>query len=316
MRRVLISGGAGFVGSHVVDRMLREGDHVAVVDDFSTGRAANLRRAAAAGLREEDVLCADICAPECASWIRSWRPDIVMHLAAQASVARSVACAAEDARVNILGTLNVLDAAIQADVSKVVFASSGGTAYGEAPLEARPLSESDVHRPVSPYGLSKATVSRYLALYDQLHGLTSTVLALGNVYGPRQGDGGTTGVVADFVSAIRSGTRPVLYGDGSKCRDFVYVADVADAFARAAEQGDGEVLNIGTGTPTSIGCLLTVVCELMGVGVAAEYRPDQPGEVHFSALDPTRAGRVLGWYPQVSLPEGVDRVIRAATVDD
>jgi UDP-glucose 4-epimerase len=307
--RVLTTGGAGFVGSHVVERLLDDGFHVGVVDDLSTGTLGNLHRLAAKGLRDADVCIQDICSPHVLVWLVDWRPDVVVHLAAQANVARSVADPTHDARVNIVGTLNVLDAAVRAGVRKVVFASSGGVIYGERPPGATHTTETDPYRPLCPYGLAKATVNRYLSLYNGLFGLTYTALALGNVYGPRQGSGGSSGAVAEFVAALRDGRPPVIYGDGGQRRDFVYVTDVAEAFSLACKKADGAVLNIGTGTATSINEVLALVGEAMGVPAEPIRLPERPGEVRHNALEVRRAGDVLGWRSRVGLREGVRRVV-------
>jgi UDP-glucose 4-epimerase len=307
--RVLITGGAGFIGSHVTERLLADGFHVGIIDDLSTGTLENLRRSAEKGVRDEDVMVRDICSPDSATWLANWRPDVVIHLAAQASVARSVTSPATDARINIVGTLNVLDAAVRAGVRKVVFASSGGTIYGEPAPGAARVAETDPYRAHSPYGLAKATVNRYLDLYNELFGLTSTVLALGNVYGPRQGSGGSSGVVADFVTALCEGRQPVVHGDGRQSRDFVYVTDVAEAFSLACGKADGLVVNIGTGVATSINGVLALVCQAMNVPVNPVWRPELPGEVRDSALDVQRSQKVLGWQSRTSLREGVRRVV-------
>jgi UDP-glucose 4-epimerase len=307
--RVLITGGAGFIGSHVTERLLADGCHVGIIDDLSTGTLDNLRRSAEKGLRDEDVMVRDICSSYCAAWLVDWQPDVVVHLAAQASVARSVADPATDARINIVGTLNILDAAVRAGVRKVLFASSGGTIYGEPRPGAANVAETDPYRPHSPYGLAKATVNRYLDLYDELFGLTSTVLALGNVYGPRQGSGGSSGVVAEFVAALLDGRQPVVHGDGGQSRDFVYVTDVAEAFSLACRKADGTVVNIGTGVATSINAVLALVCQAMNVPVNPIQRPELSGEVRDSALDVRRSQQVLGWQARISLHEGIRRVV-------
>lgn len=307
--RVLITGGAGFIGSHVTERLLADGFRVGIIDDLSTGTLDNLRRSAKKGVRDEDVMVGDICASGCAGWLADWRPDVVIHLAAQASVARSVADPATDARINIVGTLNVLDAAVRAGVRKVVFASSGGTIYGEPAPDAAGVTETDQYRPHSPYGLAKATVNRYLGLYGELFGLTSTVLALGNVYGPRQGSGGSSGVIAEFAAALRDGRQPVIHGDGRQSRDFVYVTDVAEAFSLACGKADGMVVNIGTGVATSVNRVLELVCEAMDVPMNPIWRPGPPGEIRNSVLDAQRSLKVLGWQSRISLPEGILRVV-------
>jgi UDP-glucose 4-epimerase len=307
--RVLITGGAGFIGSHVTERLLADGFHVGIIDDLSTGTLDNLRRSAEKGVRDEDVMVRDICSPDCAAWLTNWQPDVVIHLAAQASVARSVTNPAADARINIVGTLTVLDAAVRAGVRKVVFASSGGTIYGEPAPGAARVAETDPYRARSPYGLAKATVNRYLDLYDELFGLTSTVLALGNVYGPRQGSGGSSGVVAEFATALREGRQPVVHGDGRQSRDFVYVTDVAEAFSLACAKADGMVVNIGTGVATSINGVLALVCQEMSVPVNPVWRPELPGEVRDSTLDVQRSQKVLGWESRIGLREGIRRVV-------
>jgi UDP-glucose 4-epimerase len=198
---------------------------------------------------------------------------------------------------------------VRAGVRKVVFASSGGTIYGEPSPGATNVAETDPYRPHSPYGLAKATVNRYLDLYDELFGLTSTVLALGNVYGPRQGAGRSSGVVAEFAAALRDGRQPVVHGDGRQSRDFVYVTDVAEAFSLACGKADGMVLNIGTGVATSINRVLALVAQAMNVPVKPLWRPELPGEVRESALDVQRSQKILGWQSRISLDEGIRRVV-------
>jgi UDP-glucose 4-epimerase len=301
MRRILVTGGAGFVGSHVVDRLLADGHRVGVVDDLSTGSRTHLSGSV-------DLHVADVCSATCAEWIMRWRPSLVIHLAAQAKVGRSVAAPAHDARVNIIGTLAVLDAAVRAGAEKLVLASSGGTVYGEGG-PGQPWPEDAPHRPVSPYGLAKSTASRYTELYASLYGLSTTVLSLGNVYGVRGGRPDAGGVVADFAAALCAGRRPVVFGDGNQTRDFVYVTDVADAFALAVQKGDGAVFNVGTGVATSVNTVLALVADAARARPMPEYRPALPGEVRHNALDVSRTREVLGWRARVDLAEGIGRVV-------
>src|SRR6202035_4153179 len=261
--RVLVTGGAGFIGSTLVDRLLAEGCDVDVVDDLSSGQLANLGDARAQRARKCTFQRLDVRSKGVVELMAHRKPEVVYHLAAQPSVTVSVNESTLDAEVNILGSLNVLQGALQAGTRKVVFTGSGGTLYGIP--ESTPTREGHPQHPISPYGVSKKAVGDYLHYYREVHGLESTVLALANVYGPRQDPHGEAGVVAIFAGSLLSGQPCTIFGDGSQTRDFVFVDDVVDAFARAAERGGGLVINIGTGAETSVNELYQTMASHAGV---------------------------------------------------
>ena len=304
--KALVTGGAGFIGSALVDRLLAEGHAVDAVDDLSTGSLANLAEARAGRGEGTDFTFhrLDIRSDQVVDLIARRTPDVVYHLAAQADVRVSVARPAYDAGVNIVGSLNVLEGARQAGARKVVFASSGGTIYGSVDPDDLPVRESHPQRPESPYGVAKKAVGDYLFAYRQLHELEFTALALANVYGPRQDPNGEAGVVAIFAGRLLSGERCTIFGDGDQTRDFVYVDDVVDAFVRAAERGGGLLMNIGTGQETSVNDLHASMARHAGVREPAGYSPPRPGELARSSLDPGRAAIHLGWKPWTSLDDG------------
>jgi len=306
--RVLVTGGAGFIGSNLVDRLLAEGQEVDAVDDLSTGSLANLADARGAGgaLRFHNL---DVRSGDFVDLVSHRRPEVIFHLAAQADVRVSVDRPVLDAEVNILGTIQVLEGARAAGTSKIVFAASGGTLYGEPDVADLPVDERQPHRPLSPYGVSKKAAIDYLVAYRELHGLEFTALALANVYGPRQDPHGEAGVVAIFAGNLVAGRHCVIFGDGSQTRDYVYVDDVVDAFARAARRGGGLVLNIGTGRETSVSELYELVSAASGSKLAARLAPARAGEVQRSALAPGRAGLHLGWKPWTPLADGVAAVV-------
>jgi UDP-glucose 4-epimerase len=305
--RALVTGGAGFVGSTLVDRLLAEDWRVDVVDDLSTGSLANLNDARSQPDRRFSFHRLDVSSPAIVELIAHRRPDVIFHLAAQADVRVSVSKPVFDATVNILGSLHVLEGAIAAGVSRVVFASSGGTIYGVP--EELPVRETAPQHPESPYGVAKKTVGDYLHYYREVRGLEYAALALANVYGPRQDPNGEAGVVALFAGKLLNHERPVVYGDGEQTRDFVYVDDVVDAFVRATEKGGGLLLNVGTGIETSVQQLFDTMARLAGFKGQARYEPPRPGELRRSALDPGRAAIHLGWKPWTSLDEGLARTI-------
>ncbi len=305
--KAMVTGGAGFIGSTLVDRLLAEDWNVDVVDDLSTGSLANLATARSQPDRRFSFHRMDVSSPAVVDLVTRRRPDVVFHLAAQADVRVSVARPAFDATVNILGSLNVIEGAVAAGVDKFVFASSGGTLYG-SPDEI-PVREGQPQTPESPYGVAKKAVGDYLYYYRKIRGLEYTALALANVYGPRQDPFGEAGVVSIFAGKLLGHERPVIYGDGSQTRDFVYVDDVVDAFVRAVDKGGGLLMNIGTGVETSVQQLFDVMARLAGVKQPARYDPPRPGEVQRSALDPSRAGIHLGWQPWTSVDEGVARTL-------
>ncbi|MBV8960456.1 MAG: NAD-dependent epimerase/dehydratase family protein [Actinobacteria bacterium] len=306
--RTLVTGGAGFIGSTLVDRLLAEGHSVDVIDDLSTGNLANLADARTQrdrvtfhqiDIRSEDVI--DVIARRHA--------EVVFHLAAQADVRVSVARPGYDAEINVVGSLNVIEGARQGGAQKVVFASSGGTIYGDPPPSALPIKESHPQQPLSPYGVAKKAVTDYLVAYRELYAMEFTSLALANVYGPRQDPHGEAGVVAIFAGKLLAGEPCTIFGDGKQTRDFVYVDDVVDAFARAATKGGGLVLNIGTGAETSVNHLYVTMAGVAGVSEPALSAPARAGELLRSALDPGRAAIHLGWKPWTTLSEGTGAVL-------
>lgn len=301
--RALVTGGAGFIGSTLVDRLLAEGHDVTVVDNLATGRLSNLDDARAFGDRF-DFVELDVRSTEIPGALRTAAPEVVFHLAAQADVRVSVDRPIFDAEVNVIGGLNVIEAARSAGARKVVVASSGGTIYGDPSPEDLPVDEQHSQHPISPYGVAKKVIDDYLHAFRFLHGLNYTSLALANVYGPRQDPHGEAGVVAIFAGRLLSGEGCRIFGDGDQTRDFVFVNDVVDAFVRAADRGDGVLCNIGTGVETSVNSLYRAMADAAGVSAAAEYAPARTGELARSALNPGFAGEVLGWEPKTSLESG------------
>lgn len=305
--QALVTGGAGFIGSTIVDRLLAEGWRVDVVDDLSSGSLGNLAAARALPDRRFSFHRLDVASPAVTDLIVHRRPDVIFHLAAQIDVRVSVARPAHDATVNILGSLNVFEGAVAAGVSKVLFAGSGGTLYG-TPSEY-PTKETAPQQPEAPYGVAKKAVGDYLHYYRTERGLEYTVLALANVFGPRQDPHGEAGVVAIFCNKLLDRERPIIFGDGSQTRDFVYVDDVADAFVRGVEKGGGLLLNIGTGIETSVQQLFDTMANLTGFKEPAQYAPARAGEVQRSSLDAGRAELHIGWKPFTSIEEGLARTL-------
>ena len=307
--RVMVTGGAGFIGSTLVDRLLAEGQAVDVVDDLSTGSLANLATARREHPHAMTFHQLDVRSPELVELIARRRPEVVFHLAAQADVRVSVAQPVFDADVNILGTLRVLEGARAVDSARVVFAASGGTLYGEPDAGDLPVRESHPHRPLAPYGVSKKAAIDYLVAYRELHAVEFCALALANVYGPRQDPHGEAGVVAIFADHLLRGEPVTIFGDGEQTRDFVFVDDVVDAFVRGAARGGGLVLNVGTGRELSVNELARTMAEVAGSSVPPSYAPPRPGELQRSSLDPGRAGIHLGWKSWTDLGRGVEAVL-------
>ncbi len=301
--RAVVTGGAGFIGSTLVDRLLAEGHFVTVIDNLATGRLSNLEGARASGDRFSMVEL-DVRSSEIVETVAAAAPEVVFHLAAQADVRVSVERPVFDAEVNVIGGLNVIEAARAAGARKVVVASSGGTIYGDPAPEDLPVDEQHSQHPISPYGVAKKVIDDYLYAFRFLHGLNYTSLALANVYGPRQDPHGEAGVVAIFAGRLLSGEGCRIFGDGEQTRDFVYVNDVVDAFVRAADRGDGVLCNIGTGVETSVNHLYRALADAAGVDASASYEPARAGELARSALNPGFAEKQLGWTPQTSLVDG------------
>ncbi len=298
--KILVTGGAGFIGSHVVDRLLADGHRVAIVDNLSSGRRANVSPAAT-------LHVGDIRSPQLGSIVAAERPDAVVHTAAQAAVARSVADPAFDAGVNVVGTANVLEAARRAGVRRIVYTSTGGAAYGDT--DVLPTPEDHPARATSPYGVSK-DAERYLECWTGLSGGTTLALRLANVYGPRQNPHGEAGVIAIFCHRLLAGEPCLVYGDGDQTRDYVFVEDVADAIARALSRHAATgIANIGTGLETTVNELYRRLAKLAGVGAASRNAPAREGEQRRSVLDATRAKTILGWTPGTVLDDGLARTL-------
>ncbi len=302
--RALVTGGAGFIGSNLVDALLARGDSVTVVDDLSTGRRSNLDAALAAGAELVELDVRDAAA--LADAVAAAQPEIVFHLAAQIDVRRSLADPAFDAAVNVGGTANLLEAMRAAGVPRIVFVSTGGAIYGEGAGKQLPLDESAPIEPFSAYGQSKFAAEGYLALYERLYGLTGVSLRLGNVYGPRQDPLGEAGVIAIFCGRLRAGERPTVFGDGTQTRDYIYVGDVVAAALAAAESDASGPINIGSGIETDV---LTLARQLAEIDGSESFEPElaapRAGEVQRIALDAGRAERELGWRATTSVAEGL-----------
>jgi UDP-glucose 4-epimerase len=306
--RALVTGGAGFIGSHLVDALVARGDAVTVVDDLSSGREQNLAGALAGGA---ELTRADVRDGQAlAAIVARARPQAIFHLAAQVDVRVSLADPGRDARTNVEGTINVLEAARTAGAERVVFSSTGGAIYGETDL--LPTPESVAPLPMAAYGQSKFCAERYLGLYERLYGLSTIALRFGNVYGPRQDPHGEAGVIAIFCGRLRAGERPRIYGDGTQTRDYIYVEDLVQALLSAGASTAGDVVNIGTETETTVLELLRVLSEHHGPGAPeAEFAPARTGEIDRSCLDATRAQELLGWRASTPLAEGLRRTYDA-----
>lgn len=298
--RALVTGGAGFIGSHVADLLIEQGHEVCALDDLSSGKTENLNPAA----RFEQC---DIRSPEAAAAVRSFKPDVLIHHAAQMSVTRSVAEPGFDADVNVLGFINLLEAGRESGLSKVVFASSGGTVYGEA--ETIPFDESVPTHPVCPYGVSKLAGEHYLFYYRRIYGIPYVTLRYANVYGPRQDPHGEAGVVAIFSQKLLRGEDCTIFGDGKQTRDYVFVADVARANLSAATGDFVGPVNIGTGTETDVNYLYEVIKQHAGGPGKASHGDPRDGELQRSCLDNSLAEAVLGWKPEVTLSDGLAQAV-------
>jgi UDP-glucose 4-epimerase len=301
--RALVTGGAGFIGSALVDRLLAEGHAVDVIDDLSTGRLSNLADARADRSAELKIHQSDIRNPEITDLVARRQPNVVFHLAATRSDDPAV-----DATVNVIGALHVLEGARLAGTGKIVFAA-GAELYGEPDPGALPLRESQPQSPASAHGVGQKAVIDYLRLYRERYGIEFTALALATVYGPRQF--APRGVVASFARALLDGIAPEIRGDGAQTRDFLFVDDAVDAIVRSAERGSGLIVNVGRGVETSVSALLALMVEALGrPSVPPRAVTREPGDLDRVALDPGRARMQLGWEPWTSLEEGVSQVLR------
>ena len=309
MTRVLVTGGSGFIGSNLVDRLLAEGHEVTVVDDLSTGKLHNLAQAR----RNPDLSLSfqrvDITSNALERVFAKAEPEIVLHLAAQIDVRRSVADPVHDAMVNVVGTVNLLEASRRHGVRKVAMATSGGCIYGEPPAAELPIDENYPGHPHSPYGASKRGVEEYLYTYEALYGIRWTSLALANVYGRRQDPLGEAGVVSIFGGRMLAGKPLEIFGDGEQTRDFVYVDDVVHAFVLCMDRGDGMRFNIGTGEQTSVNTLFAELADITGYRDHPTHAAERPGELRHIALDTRRAAAELGWKPWTTLREGLTETV-------
>jgi UDP-glucose 4-epimerase len=298
--KIVVTGGAGFIASHIVDAYITEGHEVHIVDDFSTGREANVN--AKAVLHRSDI--AD---PKTVKLVTDIKPDILNHHAAQMDVRRSVADPAFDARVNIIGFVNLLQGCKEAGVKKVIFASSGGAVYGDQ--EPIPSDEEHPTEPLSPYGVSKRTGELYLGYYNMAFGLPYVALRYANVYGPRQSSQGEAGVVAIFIDRLLAGNGPVINGDGKQTRDYVFVGDVVAANLAALRSAFIGAVNIGTGQETDVITIYQSLRAGLGSSIEATHGPAKAGEQRRSCLSIGFAAKVLGWKPAVPLGEGLRQTI-------
>jgi len=299
--RILVTGGAGFIGSHVADRFVALGHDVAVLDDLSTGFRAFVPPRARfyhASVADRDAV--ERCFAE-------FRPELVDHHAAQIDVRHSVSDPVHDATINILGGLVLLQACTRHGVRKFVYASTGGALYGEG--RSLPASEEHPVNPEAPYGASKHALEHYLYLWKLLHGLDYTVLRYPNVYGPRQNPHGEAGVNAIFIGLMLEGRRPRIFGTGEQVRDYLYVDDVVEANAIALERGGGETLNLGTGVGTSVLDIVRELNAILGTAIAPLHEEPRPGEVQRIYLDASRAREVLGWAPRTGFGAGLRRTV-------
>jgi UDP-glucose 4-epimerase len=302
--RCLVTGGAGFIGSNLVDALLARGDEVTVVDDLSTGRLANLEPGLGAGaeLVEMDVRDAEALT----RLADEKRPEAIFHLAAQIDVRKSLADPFFDASINVGGTANVLEAARTSECGRVVSISTGGAIYGEGEGQQLPLPEDAPIAPLSAYGQSKFAAEGYVSLYERLYGLSGVSLRLGNVYGPRQDPLGEAGVIAIFCGLLKEGGRPTVFGDGTQTRDYIYVGDVVAAALAAAGSTATGAINIGTGKETNVLELAEALSELSGRDdFEPELAPARTGEVQAISVDPSRAERELSWRAEMDLREGL-----------
>ena len=299
--KLLITGGAGFIGSHIAFHALEAGHDVVCVDDLSHGKKENVPNGAR-------LIVEDVTRENFRKTLLAEKPDALSHHAAQIDVRKAVEDPIYDAQLNILGMLNVLEGAVAAKVKKVVFASSGGAIYGEQ--EVYPADESHKNAPLSPYGITKLTGEKYLDFYRNIHGLDTVALRYSNVYGPRQDAHGDAGVVAIFCSCLIEGRQAKIFGTGEQTRDYVFVEDVARANLLALSDGaKAGPFNIGTGRETSVNELYSAIANALGSQTPADYAPTRPGEVERSSLSAALAEKELGWKPQFVLEDGISKTV-------
>lgn len=300
--KILVTGGAGFIGSNIVDAYIEAGHEVAIVDNFSTGKRENLNpKAKLFEIDIRDKGLTDI--------VKEISPEIVNHTAAQIDVRKSVADPVYNADVNELGTLNLLQAAVASKVKKIIFSSTGGALYGEI-IKKGGAAENHPQEPISPYAITKRSIEMYLYAYKVLYGLNYTVLRYGNVYGPRQDPLGEAGVIAIFCGKMLKGEVPVIYGDGRQLRDYVYVKDVAEANLIALDKGENATFNVGTGKGVSVNGLFAILKELFKFDKDAVYAPARAGELFRSVLSSKKIRKELGWKPKTSIKKGLKLTLK------
>lgn len=300
-RRILITGGAGFIGSHLADAYLAQGYEVGILDNLNTGHRAYLPSEAAfwqADLRDRDAL---------QRVVTEFAPDTISHHAAQNNVRRSLEDPQADADINLMGSLHLLEAALKAGTRQMVFSSSGGAIYGDG--VERPTTEDALRQPTSPYGIAKLAFEEYLRVLGGLHDLTVTVLRYGNIYGPRQIVEGEAGVIAIFTKSLLAGQRPVIYGTGDNRRDYLFVDDCVRANILATDRGEAGIFNLGTGRETTVREIYALVAGAIDSDLEPQQGPERPGEVIASSLDATKFREAYGWSPNIVLEEGIVRTV-------
>lgn len=300
--KVLVTGGAGFIGSNVVDAFIDAGHEVAIVDNLTTGKKENLNPKA-------KFYPVDVRDSRLAEVVAEFAPQIIDHHAAQIDVRKSVSDPVFNASVNELGTLNLLEAAVKCKVQKIIFSSTGGALYGEVTKKSG-ADENHPQEPISPYAITKRSVEMYLYAYQKLYGLNFTCLRYGNVYGPRQDPLGEAGVIAIFCGKMLKGEQPTIFGDGNQVRDYIYVGDVAAANLLALERGDNQTFNVGTGKGTSVNELFSVLKELMEFDKDAVYAPPRAGELFRSVLNCKKIKKELGWKARVGIKKGLKSTLK------
>jgi len=297
--KILVTGGAGFIASNIVDAYLQEGHEVVVIDNLSTGKKENLNKKA-------KFYFVDICDRKKINEIfAKEKPEIVNHLAAQIDVRKAVADPVFDTTTNIIGIINIGENCVKYSTNKLIFSSSGGVIYGEC---KKPAKESEIKPPISPYGISKFTSELYLNYWKQIYRLNYTALRYGNIYGPRQ-EGGEAGVISIFIRAFLEGKQATIFGDGKQMRDYVYVGDVVDANVKALNNGENSSFNIGTGKATSVNELYKTIRENFNSQQEPTYVPARPGELFKNVLDNGKAKKILGWSPKINLKDGIAKTI-------